>query len=159
MSESRLEGLGLYDLLIGGFLTEGDVQEYNFENLMRLRSEDRLKKSIVENLTLILKTPRGSIAHLPDFGLPDIRQIYFEKMSLDPVLPLIRDTVTKYEPRLSNVKVEVPSGGFDRASFHVTLKISARIRGTRSKELLFTELSSGGLVRVYFDRKQAGKHK
>ncbi len=77
-----MENISLYDLFVGCFISKGDdpgdVDLSYFDNLSE---EEKLRHSIVENLKMVLQTRRGSVQHLPDFGLPDIRQIYFDEVS------------------------------------------------------------------------------
>ncbi len=90
---------GLIDALVGHFL-DGQVVADGDPGLNRITS-------IVDNLTRLFNTRRGSIAHLPDYGLPDISQVYRDlPFSIDGLRSAIRDVVEKYEPRLRRVRVE-----------------------------------------------------
>lgn len=67
-------------------------------------------ESIRDHLVILLNTRKGSIAHLPDYGLPDLSDIYKGyPESLHDLAAEIKGTVTKYEPRLSHVKIELKS--------------------------------------------------
>ncbi len=63
--------------------------------------------SIKDNLAILLNTRRGSISHLPDYGLPDSTQVSLKDW--DSVIDFgkkIEETVKKYEPRLTQVRVK-----------------------------------------------------
>jgi type VI secretion system protein len=147
-----MDTISLYDLLVGCFVFRGDDPgevdpEMYFE---RMTEDEKLRSSIVENIKMILQSRRGSITHLPDFGLPDIRQIYFDEGSIDSVPNMIKETILKYEPRLQDVRVRRKN--FDPNNLRLSLEIDAKIRDLRGKELLLTEFSSTGWLKVVFDR-------
>ena len=146
-----MDNLSLYDLLVGCFTLRGDdpgdVDDAYFDHIME---DEKLRQSIVENLTLVLQTRQGSVQHLSDFGIPDIRQIYFDEGNIESVPERIRETILKYEPRLGEVRVKKKE--FDERNMRMTLEISAQIKQTPGKEVLFTEFSTTGWTKVYFER-------
>ncbi len=166
--ETQYGSLSIYDLLVGGFVFKGDDPVDTgdvMEHFGGLREDEKLRGSIVENIKMILSTRRGSIAHLPDFGLPDIRQLYFDEgfrdETIDKICRLIKETLLKYEPRLQSIRVRVPSGGKDKTALKLKLEIHAIMRNPRGmKELLLTEFSSTGWLKVVFDKdeKQRVQH-
>ncbi|MCK4894547.1 MAG: type VI secretion system baseplate subunit TssE, partial [Calditrichia bacterium] len=97
-----------------------------------------------------LQTRQGSVQHLSDFGIPDIRQVYFDEGTIESVPERIRETILKYEPRLGEVRVKKKE--FDERNMRMTLEISAQIKQTPGKEVLFTEFSTTGWTKVYFER-------
>ena len=146
-----MDNLSLYDLLVGCFSLRGDdpgdVDDAYFDHIME---DEKLRQSIVENLTLVLQTRQGSVQHLSDFGIPDIRQVYFDEGTIESVPERIRETILKYEPRLGEVRVKKKE--FDERNMRMTLEISAQIKQTPGKEVLFTEFSTTGWTKVYFER-------
>ena len=146
-----MDNISLYDLLVGCFFLKGDdpvdVDEKYFE---RMQEDEKLRHSIVENLKMILQTRQGSVKHLPDFGLPDIRQIYFDEGTIESIPDQIRQTILKYEPRLEDVRVKRKE--FDEKNMRMTLEISAQIIEMPGREILFTEFSTTGWTKVYFER-------
>jgi len=63
--------------------------------------------SIGKHLTLLLNSRKGTLAHLPEYGLPDITSIYQNlPHSIHSFVESIRKTIMQYEPRLQNVKVQ-----------------------------------------------------
>jgi type VI secretion system protein len=148
-----MENYSLYDLLVGSFIHRGDdpsdVDEKYFE---RFSEDQKIRQSIIENLKMVLTTRQGSVQHLPDFGIPDIKQIYFDEGTLESVPKRIFETIRKYEPRLTNIRVKKKD--FDEKNLRITLEISAEIKESTGKEVLLTEFSSTGWTKVVFERDQ-----
>jgi type VI secretion system protein len=107
---------GLIDVLIGRFLDGQPVVDED--------SRQHRILSIIDNLTRLFNTRRGSLDHMPDYGLPDITQVYRDlPYSIDGLRAAIKDVVERYEPRLRRVRVEKheKEGDFDmRVSFIVS---------------------------------------
>ena len=96
-----------------------------------MSEEKKLRQSIIENLQMVLRTRQGSVLHLPDFGMPDILQLYFNSgNSIDPIRKQIRDTILKYEPRIGSIK------------------------DNPNKEILLTEFSTTGWTKIVFERDE-----
>ena len=148
-----MENLSLYDILVGQFVSEAvnpdAIDHTNFDQL----SEDlKLRNSIIENLRMVLSTRQGSVQHLPDFGMPDILQLYFDSgNSIDPVKKEIKDVILKYEPRIGDVQVQ--KSEFDQETMRISLKIIASIKDDPRKEILLTEFSSTGWTKVLFEKE------
>ncbi|GIK22273.1 MAG: type VI secretion system baseplate subunit TssE [Ignavibacteriota bacterium] len=147
-----MKNLSLYDLLIGQFSSETkNIDETDFSKLDDLTEEQKIKSSIIENLRMVLSTRQGSVQHLPDFGMPDILQLYFNSNnSIDPVKKEIKNVILKYEPRIANV--EVHKTDFDQESMKITLKVVATIKDIPNKEILLTEFSTTGWTKVMFEK-------
>ncbi len=100
---------------------------------------------------MVLSTRQGSVQHLPDFGMPDILQLYFDSgNTIDPVRKVIRHVILKYEPRIGNV--EIQKSNFDKESMRITLKIITSIKGSPNKEIFLTEFSTTGWTKVMFEK-------
>jgi type VI secretion system protein len=90
---------GLFDVLIGRF-ADGQVVGSVSEDQHQLLS-------VLSNLNYLFNTRRGALSHMPDYGLPDITEIYRDIP--DSVLKLrksIKEAVERYEPRLHRVRVD-----------------------------------------------------
>jgi type VI secretion system lysozyme-like protein len=133
---------------VGYFTHEGfEPVDTDFDYFKRLSEEEKLRKSIIENLTMVLRTRQGSVAHLPDFGLPDIMQVYIDSgYTFDPLKKQIRETILKYEPRIATVRLENPQ--FDKHNMRMFLKIAATIKDFAHTEILLTEFSATGWTKV-----------
>lgn len=151
-----MESISLYDLLVGSFISRGDdPADTDPSYFDRLSEDQKLRQSIVENLKMVLQTRQGSAQHLPDFGIPDIKQIYFDEGTIDSVPNKVCETILKYEPRLTNVKVKRKN--FDKSSMNLALEIYAEIKQLPGKEVLLTEFSSTGWTKVVFQRDEGTK--
>jgi type VI secretion system protein len=147
-----MSSLSLYNLLVGQFISENtnpDVTDIDhFDNF----SEDqKLSLSIIENLRMILSSRKGSVLHLPDFGMPDILQLYVD--SGNPVESLkkeLHDVILKYEPRIGEVRFE--ESEFDQKMLRASLKIIIKIKDNPNKEILITEFSTTGWTKVIQQR-------
>jgi type VI secretion system protein len=147
-----MKNLSLYDILVGQFSSESkNIDETDLSDLDDLTEEQKLRSSIIENLRMVLSTRQGSVQHLPDFGMPDILQLYFNSdNSIDPIKKEIRNVILKYEPRIADV--EVHKTDFDQESMKITLKVIATIKDIPNKEILLTEFSTTGWTKVMFEK-------
>ena len=147
-----MKNLSLYDILVGQFSSESkNIDETDLSDLDELTEEQKLRSSIIENLRMVLSTRQGSVQHLPDFGMPDILQLYFNSdNSIDPIKKEIRNVILKYEPRIA--EVEVHKTDFDQESMKITLKVIATIKDIPNKEILLTEFSTTGWTKVMFEK-------
>lgn len=69
---------------------------------------DGLVLSIQDHLTLLLNARRESLPHMPEYGMPDLTDIYSNlPYSLDQLIAEVSRSIEKYEPRLRNVRVSV----------------------------------------------------
>jgi len=74
--------------------------------LENVHGDWQLLRSISSNLDRLFNTRSGTIQHLPDYGLPDITEIYRDiPDSVAKLQQAIRTTAEKYEPRLRRVRV------------------------------------------------------
>ncbi|QRX83121.1 type VI secretion system baseplate subunit TssE [Glaciimonas sp. PAMC28666] len=92
-------GPSLYDMLMGhvGAVPLGDYDNKTLEIL-----------SVMENLRRILNTRAGSLKHLPDFGLPDLTNVYRNlPASAHALKNQMEATLLIYEPRISGIEIEV----------------------------------------------------
>jgi type VI secretion system protein len=86
-----------------------DVLKGTFANDRPVASvpEDRhLVWSVVSNLNRLFNTRRGTISHMPDYGLPDMLTVYRDApRSADELRWAIEESIDTYEPRLRRVRV------------------------------------------------------
>lgn len=70
-------------------------------------SEDRrLLWSVVSNLNRLFNTRRGTLGHLPDYGLPDLLTVYRDApRTADELRRAVKESIETYEPRLRRVRV------------------------------------------------------
>jgi type VI secretion system protein len=85
-------------------------------------------------LTLLLNAHKGSVEHLPDYGMPDMASFYADyPASLTGLRKAVEELVQTYEPRLLNPQVRLVEA--DTGEFRISLIISGEIEesegGTR----------------------------
>lgn len=88
----------LYDILYGNFSGGLDLDAVS--------ERDQVILSVLDNLQRILNTRAGSIAHIPDYGLPDMTRI-LQGMpgTAHQLLHTFSNVLLKYEPRLKRIEV------------------------------------------------------
>lgn len=114
------------------------------------RPPSSVYEAIKDHLVVLLNTRRGSIHHLPDFGLPDLADIYKGyPESLHYLGAEIRRTIEKYEPRLIHLKVELVSSSSDY--FEANYAITGYLResdGKTASVTFRTMISQGGKTQI-----------
>ncbi len=88
----------LYDMLYGNFTGGLDLHSVSEENQLIL--------SVLDNMQRILNCRAGTLAHLPDYGLPDMTKI-LQGMpgTAHQLITTLSAVLLKYEPRLSRINV------------------------------------------------------
>ena len=129
--------VGLLEGVMGRFLSGSPVPEHG----------GRIQ-SIKEHLRVLLNTRRGSIAHLPDYGLPDSRQISMkDRTSISRFGKEIEETVKKYEPRLTRVRVRPMEQDTDSiADFRLGFLLEAGVIGRNARFHAFFSTSGSAEV-------------
>ena len=95
----RMMQAGLFDVLRGRFR--------GGQALHTVPAREQRLQSVVSNLSHLFNTRQGSLAHLPDYGLPDVTAAYRDNpRSVDDLRRTIRDAVRKYEPRLRRIRLQ-----------------------------------------------------
>ncbi|MCK7164281.1 type VI secretion system baseplate subunit TssE [Enterobacter cloacae] len=88
----------LYETLFGNFSGGLDLHSVSEENQLIL--------SVLDNMQRILDCRAGTLAHLPDYGLPDMTKI-LQGMpgTAHQLITILSAVLLKYEPRLSKITV------------------------------------------------------
>ena len=95
-------GPGLFERITGHFADGALVKDFT--------PEEQTFFSVRDNIERILNSRRGSLAHLPDFGLDDLSEIYRHlPSSTHRLRHAIESTLLEYEPRLKAVEIEMQS--------------------------------------------------
>jgi len=95
-------GPGLFERITGHFADGSAISDFT--------PEEQTFLSVRDNIERILNNRRRSLAHLPDFGLDDLSEIYRHlPSSTFRLRNAIESTLLKYEPRLRAVDIEVHS--------------------------------------------------
>lgn len=96
MSESSRPSL--YETLYGNFTGGLDLHQVSDQNQVIL--------SVLDNMQRILNCRAGTLAHLPDYGLPDMTRV-LQGMSgtAHELMGTLSAVLLKYEPRLKSINV------------------------------------------------------
>lgn len=91
-------GSSLYEMLTGSFSGGLELHQVSEENQVIL--------SVLDNMQRILNARAGTLAHLPDYGLPDMTKI-LQGMpgSAHQLMTVFSEVLLKYEPRLKRIDV------------------------------------------------------
>ncbi|GAB4255126.1 MAG: type VI secretion system baseplate subunit TssE [Thermoleophilia bacterium] len=129
---------GLYDVLRGRF--------YGGTMLADVPEHERRIQSVMSNLNRLFNTRQGSLAHLPDYGLPEAATIYRDaEYPIEELRKNIKEVVEKYEPRLR--RVHITHQGTDDDRFRLSFLITAELeRGERVR--FQTTFATNDLVHV-----------
>jgi type VI secretion system protein len=88
----------LYEMLFGNFTGGLELHMASEENQVIL--------SVLDNIQRILNCRAGTLAHLPDYGLPDMTQILQGLPgTAHQLMAALSGVLLKYEPRLKSIKV------------------------------------------------------
>ncbi|WNC92002.1 type VI secretion system baseplate subunit TssE [Paraburkholderia sp. FT54] len=89
-------GPGLFEAITGHFSNGAPVDNFDAETQTFL--------SVQDNIQRILNSRRNGLAHLPDYGLDDLSEIYRHlPSSAHRLRHAIELTVLKYEPRVKSI--------------------------------------------------------
>jgi type VI secretion system protein len=92
-------GPSLYDMLLGQIDGE-PIEHFDDRTLEAL--------SVQQNVRRILNTRAGALKHLPDYGLPDLTNIYQALPASSQALKeQMEVTLMKYEPRIRGIDVSL----------------------------------------------------
>lgn len=88
----------LYETLFGNFAGGLDLHQVSEENQAIL--------SVLDNMQRIINCRAGTLAHLPDYGLPDMTKI-LQGMpgTAHQLISILSAVLLKYEPRLRKITV------------------------------------------------------
>jgi type VI secretion system protein len=93
-------GPGLFEMLTGHFANGVAIDDFDPHTQTFL--------SVQDNIHRILNSRRNGLAHLPDYGLDDLSEIYRHlPASAHKLRREIEATLLKYEPRLSSIEISI----------------------------------------------------
>ncbi|WP_312629000.1 type VI secretion system baseplate subunit TssE [Scandinavium sp.] len=88
----------LYEMLCGNFAGDLDLHQVSEESQVIL--------SVLDNMQRILNCRAGTLAHIPDYGLPDMTTILQGLPgTAHKLMSTLSGVLLKYEPRLSSIEV------------------------------------------------------
>lgn len=123
-----------------------DLSSYD---LAKRRHQLKANK-ITSHLINLLNTRQGSVAHMPDFGLPDLTEVYKGiPSSIAAFKQAMLNTINKYEPRLKNVEI-IESR--DKTSLSTVLKFKLVAELDNGNKISFTtDFLSEGRALIEFN--------
>ncbi len=88
----------LYEMLTGNFTGGLDLHQVSEQNQVIL--------SVLDNMQRVLNCRAGTLAHLPDYGLPDMTRV-LQGMpgTAHELMGILSTILLKYEPRLKKINV------------------------------------------------------
>ena len=88
----------LYEMLTGNFTGGLDLHQVSEQNQVIL--------SVLDNMQRVLNCRAGTLAHLPDYGLPDMTRV-LQGMpgTAHELMGILSAVLLKYEPRLKKINV------------------------------------------------------
>ncbi|ANB74862.1 type VI secretion system baseplate subunit TssE [Paraburkholderia phytofirmans] len=93
-------GPGLFEVVTGHFANGASIEDFGAATQSFL--------SVQDNIQRILNSRRNGLAHLPDYGLDDLSEIYRHlPSSAHKLRHMIETTLLKYEPRLKSVDITI----------------------------------------------------
>jgi len=95
---ARHSAPSLYEILYGNFTGDLDLNQVSEQNQTIL--------SVLDNMQRILNCRAGTLAHLPDYGLPDMTKI-LQGMpgTAHQLMGTLSAVLLNYEPRLKKIEV------------------------------------------------------
>lgn len=92
----------LYEMLTFNFTGELDIHQVN--------DKDQTILSVMNNIERILNCRAGSLAHLPNYGLPDLHSVMQSLPgSSYKLMNIIQKVLLEYEPRLKSISIDLIS--------------------------------------------------
>jgi type VI secretion system protein len=115
--------MGVFDVLHGAV---ADGQGFG-----AVAPEERRVLSVARALVRLFNTRQGTLAHRPDYGLPDLSSVYRNvPESISGLQQAIRAAVDAFEPRLRDVRVALQDDGLrETGELRLVFLLSGRLVG------------------------------
>jgi type VI secretion system protein len=117
----------------------------------RNRSVDvgKVSESIIEHLRNMFNVRQGSVMTLADYGMPDFNDMAADfPNALKAVRTVIRDSIRKYEPRLSRVSVTHVVDEDHPLELLFRVKAEVQLDGENVPVVFETKVGDSGSVKV-----------
>jgi type VI secretion system protein len=102
--------------------------------------------SVLGNLRRLFNARRGSLVHVPEYGLPDLSDVSpSSPEKIESLRVAIREAVERFEPRLQKVRVTREGGRAD--SSHLVFLLSAQM-GPNARVRFQTTIRSSEPVEI-----------
>lgn len=101
--------------------------------LRQVPADSRRRRSVVDHLHRLLETRKGMLVHMPDFGMPDVADLYRRlPASAGEFQAEVETMIRNHEPRLEEVRVQLAE--FDAMRARIRFRISGNLAGGGSIE-------------------------
>lgn len=138
----------LFDVLNGRFMDGRPIDTVD--------ANSALRRSVQDHLVRLLNARQGVMPHLPDYGLPDLTDIYHHiPYSVNTLAASVQGTVERYEPRLRNVRVI--SHPNDKGDFVIRLEVSGTLSNGEAIRFQTFFMSNGYATVATGAQKAAGR--
>ncbi|MDY6943380.1 MAG: type VI secretion system baseplate subunit TssE [Pseudomonadota bacterium] len=106
---------------------------------------EKTARSVALHLNDLLNTRQGSVAALPEYGLPDFNDLVFLfPNAIARISRSIRESIERFEPRLEAVRVEHCADPSDPLRLKFTIR--AQLAGCHDPVVFSTVLDGSGHV-------------
>jgi len=104
-----------------------EMLSFNFAgDLDQVNEREQVIISVLDNMQRILNSRAGSLAHLPDYGLPDMSEILQGlPATAHRLMAVLKHTLLKYEPRLKDVELTLMA---QRTPGHLRYTLEAELK-------------------------------
>lgn len=108
-------------------LIERLIQQDQIENRPQKGSVEMLLESVLDHLKRILETRQGTVLIATDYGTPEFSNLpgNFVSPETEKIQQTIKNTIEKYEPRLSDVTISFE--GSSKSDLTIQFRINAMI--------------------------------
>ncbi|WPD22012.1 MAG: type VI secretion system baseplate subunit TssE [Candidatus Electrothrix scaldis] len=136
------------------------MQERLLERISRLELEEKgeredpattsdATRSVLRHLSRLLNTRQGSVATLPDYGVPDLTNVPGNSVQeiRENIEQILQKIVQKYEPRLSRIRMIMNQN--DKDPFALRFRIEAVLTEQENVPVTFeTVISTDGHIGI-----------
>ncbi|XCN73059.1 MAG: type VI secretion system baseplate subunit TssE [Candidatus Electrothrix aestuarii] len=136
------------------------MQERLLERISRLEMEEKgereepattsdATRSVLRHLSRLLNTRQGSVATLPDYGVPDLTNVPGDSVQeiRENIEQILQKIVQKYEPRLSRIRMIMNQN--DKDPFALRFRIEAVLTEQENVPVTFeTVISTDGHIGI-----------
>ncbi len=108
-----------------------------------------IRSALLEHLQVLLNTRRGESVTAPDYGVEDFCDLaHAFPLVLERLEKSVKETIEKYEPRLTNVSVRSLPLAEGKLEIHLEITAQAIDPSARQKFHFRSTMSPGGRVTI-----------
>ena len=103
--------------------------------------EEQLRESVLQHLSRLLNTRKGSVLMDAEFGMPDFTNMTVNRMT--SLAEAIQDMISRYEPRLADVEVSFTEDQEDPFSYSFSVSAMLLAESGDNPGVRFQTIVSG----------------